>query len=106
MNFQIEGHSLCWMCDNCGNAVVTSYFEPLEIDQTIYHVSISKGIISTFNEIKLISKIANCNFLQAKKMIESAPTEIYKGKAVDIIAIKKSLENGNINFFINPEFPY
>lgn len=32
-----NGHSLSWICNNRGNVVATSYFEPYETDMTTYY---------------------------------------------------------------------
>ena len=56
--------------------------------------------------LKLVSEIAGCNYIEAKMMIEKAPVEIFSGKAIDIMEIKEKLETANIDFKIEPEFPY
>ena len=39
-------------------------------------------------------------------MIEKTPVEIFSGKAIDIMGIKEKLEAANIDFKIEPDFPY
>lgn len=56
--------------------------------------------------LKLVSEIAGCNYIEAKKMIEKAPVEIFSGKAIDIMEIKEKLEAASIDFKIEPEFPF
>lgn len=56
--------------------------------------------------LKLVSEISGCNYIEAKKMIEKAPVEIFSGKAIDIMGIKEKLEAANIDFKIEPEFLY
>ena len=63
MRFKQVGHSISWICDNCGEAVASTCFE-------------------------------------------KAPAEIFSGKAIDIMEIKEKLEAANIDFKIEPEFPY
>ena len=45
-------------------------------------------------------------FIEAKKLIEKAPVEIFCGKAVEVKTIKEKLEAANIEIRIEPEFPY
>lgn len=106
MRFEQDSHSICWVCDNCGDAVASTYFEPYETDFTDYRVLLSTPFKATTSLLKLISGIANCNYVEAKKMIEKAPVEIYCGKAVEVKAIKEKLEAANIMFFVEPKFPY
>ena len=106
MRFRQDGHSICWVCDNCGEAVASTYFEPYETDLTEYHVLLVSQFKAPSSILKLISEIANCNYLKAKKMIENAPVEIFCGKAIDVKAVKEKLEATNIDFKIDPEFPY
>jgi large subunit ribosomal protein L7/L12 len=54
----------------------------------------------------LVSETANCNYVEAKKLIEKAPVEIFCGKAVEVKTIKEKLEAANIEIRIEPEFPY
>lgn len=106
MRFEQDGHSVCWVCDNCGEAVATTYFEPFETDLTVYHVLLSTPFETTRDLLKLISGIANCNYIEAKKMIEKAPVEVFCGKAVEVKAVKEKLETASIHFKIEPAFPY
>ena len=106
MRFEQDGHSICWICDNCGDAVASTYFEPYETDLADYHILLTTSFKATTSVLKLISDIANCNYIEAKKMIEKAPIEIFCGKAIDIKAIKEKLEVAGIDIKIKPEFPY
>lgn len=106
MRFKQVGHSISWICDNCGEAVASTCFEPYETDLTVYHILLSSPFKANTNMLKLVSEIAGCNYIEAKKMIEKAPAEIFSGKAIDIMEIKEKLETANIDFKIEPEFPY
>ena len=47
-----------------------------------------------------------CNYVEAKKIIEKAPIEIFCGKAINVKIIKEKLEAAGIDFKIEPDFPY
>ncbi len=92
-------------CPNCGWGWATTYIDPINLDECDYHVILTSEDCS-LSIIKIISDIANCNYVESKKMIENAPVEIFCGKAVDIKVIKERLETANIEFSIEPEYPY
>lgn len=105
MTYFQEAHTCGWICPVCGDGVATSNFEPILTDIVDYHV-ILVSADKSLTSIKTISKIANCNFIEAKKMIENVPVEVFCGKAVDVKEIKDKLESVCIEIRIEPEFPY
>lgn len=106
MRFKRDGHSVCWVCDNCGEALASTCFEPYETDITVYRILIVSPFKATTDILKLISEIVGCNYVEAKKLIENAPAEIFCGRAVDVKSVKKKLDAAGIEFEIEPEFPY
>ena len=106
MQYYKDGQTITWLCNNCGNGVATTMYEPIEIDNTTYNIRLVKPFKPSLNDIKIISDIAKCNYIQAKKLIEYSPSLIFSGKAVDIKIIKEKLKNNNIIFSIVPDFPY
>ena len=92
-------------CPNCGWGWATTYIDPINLDESDYHMILVSSENSLSN-IKLVSKTANCNYIEAKKLIENAPVEIFCGKAVDVKTIKDKLETANIEIKIEPDFPY
>ena len=92
-------------CPNCGWGWATTYIDPINLDESDYHIILVSGD-NSLTTIKKVSETANCNFVEAKKMIEKAPVEIFCGKAVAVKAVKKKLEAANIDVKIEPEFPY
>ena len=105
MRFEQDGHSICWVCDNCGEAVASTYFEPILTDTVDYRVILVSDNKS-LSSIKIVSKTTNCNYIEAKKIIEKAPIEIFCGQAVDVKKIKEKFEAANIEIKIEPDFPY
>ena len=101
-----EGHDCGMICHNCGWGVATSYFEPYEIDLTDYHILLTASYKPSIADIRVVSNIANCNYIEAKNLIENAPVEIYCGQAMDIMKIRERLVSADIEFVIKPEFPY
>jgi large subunit ribosomal protein L7/L12 len=92
-------------CPNCGWGWATTYIDPINLDEINYHVILlSSG--NSLSNIKMVSETANCNYVEAKKMINNAPVEVFHGQAVEVKAIKEKLEEAGIDFRIEPEFPY
>lgn len=105
MTYFQEAHICGWMCSVCGDGVATTYIEPILTDTVDYRVILVSDDKS-LTSIKMISKIANCNYIEAKKIIEKTPVEVFCGKAVDVKEIKEKLESAGIEIKIEPEFLY
>ena len=67
MRYSQEEHTALWVCDQCGNGVATTIFDPIEFDVTDYHICINKSVISSVETIRVVSGIVNCNYLESKK---------------------------------------
>lgn len=106
MIYYLGGHCCGMTCPNCGWGWATTYFEPYETDMTDYHILLEKSFDPSIDDIRIVSNIANCNYIAAKKLINNAPVEIFCGKAIDIMPIKEKLEAAGIDIKIKPEFPY
>lgn len=90
-------------CPNCGWGMVTT--SPAILDRRTYSIFLNSNKDS-INNIKLISAIANCNYITAKRLIESAPVLIFCGSAIKVKSAKKKLEEADIAYSIKPEVPY
>jgi DNA-directed RNA polymerase subunit RPC12/RpoP len=99
-----EGRTSGMRCPNCGWSVVTTNFLPIEQDATIYEISINFGNYCDQRQIKLISQLTGCNFLQARKILQGVEATVYKGKAPQVLVIKQELIAANLSVTIKPEF--
>lgn len=99
-----EGLTVGAKCTKCGWSVATTYIPPIMQDQTLYTVNIQNGDHKNENHIKIISKIAGVNFLQARTLLQKEKSIIFKGKALEIKKIKLILEKLNIVTDIEPKF--
>ena len=100
-----ETNPIGMTCTNCGWGWATTYIEPILTDTVDYRVILVSDNKS-LSSIKIVSKTTNCNYIEAKKIIEKAPIEIFCGQAVDVKKIKEKFEAVNIEIKIEPEFPY
>ncbi len=101
----IHGSCCGVTCPNCGWGWATTYIEPIMEDSNIYHIILETNDIS-LKVTRIVSDIACCNYIQARKIIEKAPVEIFCGQAVEVLKAKEKLEAAGIRFGIEPEFPY
>ncbi len=101
-----EGSSIGVRCSNCEYSIVTSYIDPIYEDENTYTLMLEAGNICDKTCMKIISRITGENFIQAKKLISSAPVVIAEGKAMDILTLKKELDENSIKYSISPKFPY
>ena len=93
-------------CPNCGWGWATTYVDPMLDDNTIYKVSLSNGNKASKSAIKAVAKVSGKNFIQAKRMIENSPSDIYEGKAIQVKEILILLESLPLSYSVMPEFPY
>lgn len=98
-----EGITLGWKCPDCGWGYCTT--SPIISDAQTYEVYLNSGNSSDDN-VKLISSITNCNYVSAKKLLESAPVSIFSGSAVEVREVRNKLEAAGVKFSIEPEFPW
>ena len=108
MIFKINKGTQGWYCPQCNWNLVTSYIEDLNIDETEYslYIKIKKTSVIDFEKIKIVSKIANVNYVNAKKMLELNEICILTAKAPVIKAAISTLKEFHIDYFVNPKFLY
>ena len=97
--------SFSYICDNCGWEAVTTIWDPIDLDDTIFTVSLLPGDPVTKETLSLVSKLTGKNFIESKKLIESNGV-IFSGKAREIQSLLKNLDDGPINVRVSPNFPY
>jgi len=100
-----ENYSCGLKCPNCGWGVVTTFAEPIFSDRTVYKLEIvAEGSVEK-EKLKAISKVFECNFLKAKKILEDGGA-FKSGNAVEIASFAKNLRDAGVQFEIFPEFNY
>ena len=103
-------------CPNCGWGWITTNTDDMAEDDTEYEIMLLEGNEPSKDAIKLISTVAEVNYLQAKKLITaSAPIVIYRAhneavstmpKAMRVKTVAKALKQASIRYTIKPDFPY
>ena len=85
---------------------MTSFFEPIELDQNKYSIYLKKDNLSSIDNIKMIAKICNTNYNTARAYIKKGNIEIFKGKATEVKRTLVKLEKLKIAYNVIPDFPY
>lgn len=104
MECKIEGHCLSWVCKNCGDGLATSYFEPIELDKTIYNLCIHPVETPSTDQLRCISQLLSCNFLQVKNKLHDQISISDTAEPIRTIAL--ALQRKALSFTITPSFPY
>ena len=104
MECKIEGHNLSWICHNCGDGLATSYFEPIELDQTEYCLHIAPVTSPSADVLRYFSQLLMCNYMQAKARLNDEI--IIKEKATKVREIVRELITFNLDYTITPDYPY
>ncbi len=102
----LEKSSWGMICPNCNWGWVTTRFDPIDTDMTDYRIILQPGNAARIESIRIVSHLANVNYIQAKKLIEAAPVKVFEGKARDIVIAAAEMKAQNINHMIQPDFPY
>lgn len=86
--------------------VVTSYC-PMAQDKTIYSVFLRQGgDESNIKDIQACAKILNVNYINARKMLNQNKVLLAQGKAMDIHQVLEKLADFDVNYEIEPPYPY
>ncbi len=105
MNYFKQGQSCGWTCPNCGNGIVTSYVDDIQIDETIYSVTLIPNENISANDLKSLAKICHLNIITAKRLVQNGGV-IFTGNAVNTLECCRSLNLTELSVKITPSFPY
>ena len=105
MEYFREGSCCGWKCSNCGWEFVTTYSDPMDLDEQLYSINLFAIEVPKAEIIMYFSKIKGCNFLDGKVMLNKG-TSIDNLKAWEVKKIISELNKMEIAFEITPEFPY
>ena len=102
----IEGSGMGSRCPKCGWSVVTTYAPPIMDDEREYTIILMPGGAPTREALKVISRIAMCNYVTAKQLMECTLTTLFAGRAAEVLARKNELEDAGVPIEVQPDFPY
>ena len=85
---------------------VTTY-DPMFEDRVVYKLYIVlKDNECNIEEIRAVAKACNINFITAKSKLTNKKTLIAQGDAYDIRDILRKILQYDVNFSIEPPYPY
>ena len=105
MIYFAEGQTCGWKCNLCGNIIVTTYDDGIDMDDSIYTICISSGNNVAAVNIKCAAKIIGCSFIEAKDFLISGK-EINNLSAIQAREVLRILQSTDILYSITPEFTY
>jgi len=92
-------------CPNCGWTAVTTEMADIIDDLTKYNIVIDSGNIAEKETVRMISKVSGRNILESKRIITDGGI-LLSEYAINIIELIPQLDDMNIGYHIEPEFPY
>ena len=107
--YRIKGSTQGWYCPRCDWAVVTTYFPPIELDQTIYqvHVATDQTGRVPVERLRVVARLTGLNYIQARDLMTSQPEIlVYEGEAPETLEAARLLERAGLRYRISPEFRY
>ncbi len=105
MEYFVEGYSCGWKCTRCDMEYVTSYCDPIMLDENEYRITIEKTDNPSALQIKLVAEICRCNFINSKeKLLNGFAIEAKSAK--DTRSILSKLKNANLGYVVSPDFEY
>jgi hypothetical protein len=100
--YKIQGSCQGSFCTNpsCTWSVVTTYLPEFARDKTLYKMYLVSIDSASKNQIQFLSKVLNCNFIEAKRFLESNESYLGEGLATEALKTNKlAIECGvGINF--------
>ena len=102
----VEGSSMGQRCTACGWSVVTTYTPPIMEDERGYTIVLVPGGAASGEALRAVSRIAMCNFVEARRLIAGAPIELFTGFAAEVLTHKNNLEAAGVPIEVHPNFPY
>lgn len=93
-------------CPKCGWGWVTSYIDPKYEDETIYRVILDEGNKAGKDQLKAVSIILDCNFIAAKETINNPSKCLAEGRADEVDSVVQQLKEADMQFHVEPEYPY
>lgn len=102
-----DKYSYGMMCPKCEwGWIISPDIDPIDEDMTNYRIILQPGNAMRIESIRIVSELANVNYIKAKEMIKTAPVTLFEGKARDIVNATAKMKDSNIIHIIQPDFPY
>ena len=92
-------------CPNCGWGWITTKHDSIDLDESVYNVSIDCDPKPSKEQLKVLSNVLNANYLVVNKLLKEGNLS-FNGNASEVKDKLKKLQDAGISFSISPDFPY
>ena len=104
--YRVEGSTEGFFCTKCDWALVTTRISEIAQDIVKYKMFLLSADKNNKEQIKALSKVANINFLQARKISQEEKPLLIEDEALVIDEARKLFDGLSIEYVIEPKFPY
>lgn len=104
--YRIEGSTEGFFCNQCDWALVTTRISEIAQDITKYKMYLLSADPNNKEQVKLLSEVANVNFLESRRMAKEKRPLIIQDEALVIDKARKVFDKAFIRYEIEPNFPY
>ena len=105
MNYFQENQTCGWTCPQCGNSIATTYVSDLQLDETLYTLTLKPTDSASASDLKMLSKLSGLSILEARRLAFNGGT-ITTGKAKLVKEYRDKIELTGLKYDISPEFKY
>ena len=90
----------------CPWEAATQHPDPLMDDPEVYEIALNPENAADRKTLSAISKVAGVGFVEAKAILEGPQKEIFTGRADEVVLKKAILDEADVSYKIEPDFPY
>ena len=103
----VEGSAMGMRCPNCQYEVATSYFDPIDEDETIYEVFLAEGSSLTKENYFVLNSLTGLNMTELRELLlHKCPYKVFSGYAYEVKELRARLDKCNIKYMVEPDFSY
>lgn len=100
-----EGSAEGVRCQRCGRSLVTTHIADIKLDTVEYEV-FCRGDYKNKAHIRAVSEVAGCNFIMARKKLQSGLFFAFSGQALDTLHVRNIFIAAGMYCVISPDFKW
>ncbi|MCR4704115.1 MAG: hypothetical protein K5665_10690 [Saccharofermentans sp.] len=78
----------------------------INADQTRYSIILLEGNEPSVEIVRAVYQVSQQNLLKTKELIVNAPQVIFEGNALEVRDMIQILDDGFVEYKIEPDYPY
>lgn len=99
-----DGSVQGWKCPDCQWSVLTTCIDEIYSDMTVYSIYLIQHQVASKEQLNMVSKIANVNYIQARKMLNESKVLLCRGSAIETKDNLNKLRAFGLQYQVKPEF--